>query len=268
MVASPCAMARVWPNTRQSVPGQTGRMDPAPFLASIEAEGAATLRAGRAGLDAPVPTCEGWTVHDVVGHLGRVHRSVSEIIERRSVEIPAVEIPKAPAGEAVLAFFDEGLDRLVAALGRHRPRRSRSTRGRVRASGRFYYRRMAHELADPPLRRRGRPTAAPGPFDPDMSVDGDRRVLRGARAVLGPPLGAARCPPGACTCTAPTARASGWCGGRRRGGHAPREHAKGDVAVRGSASDLFRFVWNRGAGDELEVLGDEAVADEWAALAP
>ena len=44
--------------------------------------------------------------------------------------------------------------------------------------------------------------------------------------------------------------------------------AKGDAAVRGSASDLFRFVWNRGRGSSLEVAGDTGVADEWAALAP
>ena len=49
---------------------------------------------------------------------------------------------------------------------------------------------------------------------------------------------------------------------------ATQEHARGDAAVRGSASDLFRFVWNRGAGSTVEVLGDPAVADEWAALAP
>ena len=97
-------------------------MDPAPFIASIEAEGAATLRAGEAGLDAPVPTCEGWTVHDVIGHLGRVHRSVSEILERRSLVIPPVEIPRAPEGDEVLTFFAVGLDRLVAALRGDRPR--------------------------------------------------------------------------------------------------------------------------------------------------
>src|SRR6478735_8851838 len=104
MVSSPCAMAPSLAERRPVVSGQTVRMDPAPFIASTRREGAATLAAARLGVDAPVPTCEGWTVHDVVGHLGRVHRSVSEIIERRAQEIPAVEIPKAPPGEAVLGF--------------------------------------------------------------------------------------------------------------------------------------------------------------------
>ena len=35
-----------------------------------------------------------------------------------------------------------------------------------------------------------------------------------------------------------------------------REHAKGDVAARGTASDVLRFLWGRGGADQLEVFGD------------
>ena len=35
-----------------------------------------------------------------------------------------------------------------------------------------------------------------------------------------------------------------------------REHAKGDVAARGTASDLLLFVWGRVPADALEVFGD------------
>ena len=240
-------------------------MDPAPFIASVEVEGTATLRAGEAGLDTPVPTCDGWTVHDVLGHLGRVHRSVSEILERRSLEIPPVEIPRAPAGEEVLGFFADGLARVVAALrdtAPEQPLYSWSGDG----TGRFYFRRMAHELA---IHRYDAEIAhgTPGPFDPDMALDGidefydvlvpfsarrwDRPLPAGSlhlHRTDGPGEWLVRAVDGAVVTT--------------------REHAKGDVAVRGSASDLFRFVWNRGRADGLEVLGDGAVADRWAALAP
>jgi uncharacterized protein (TIGR03083 family) len=240
-------------------------MDPAPFIAAIEDEGAAALNAGRQGVDAPVPTCEGWTVHDVLGHLGRVHRSVSEILERRSLEIPPVEIPKAPAGEAVLGFFADGLARLVAALrdtDPEQPLYSWSGDG----TGRFYFRRMAHELA---IHRFDAEAAhgIPGPFAPHMAVDGidefydvlvpfstrrwDRPLPTGSlhlHRTDGPGEWLVRAVDGAVVTS--------------------REHAKGDVAVRGSASDLFRFVWNRGRGAEVEVFGDESVAAAWAALAP
>ncbi len=240
-------------------------MDPAPFIASIEAEGAATLTAGEVGLDAPVPTCEGWTVHDVLGHLGRVHRSVSEILERRSLEIPPVEIPRAPAGDEVLAFFADGLARLVAALSDIELDQPLYTWAGV-GTTRFYLRRMAHELE---VHRYDAELAhgVPGPFDPDMAVDGidefydvlvpfsarrwERPLPAGSlhlHRTDGPGEWLVRAVDGAVVTT--------------------REHTKGDCAVRGGASDLFRFVWNRGRAEGLDVLGDAAVADEWAALAP
>ena len=42
-----------------------------------------------------------------------------------------------------------------------------------------------------------------------------------------------------------------------------RAHAKGDVAVRGPASDLFVFAYNRRDATGLEVFGDTAVVDRW-----
>ena len=35
-----------------------------------------------------------------------------------------------------------------------------------------------------------------------------------------------------------------------------QEHAKGDVAARGTASDLLLFLWGRVPADALEVFGD------------
>ena len=46
------------------------------------------------------------------------------------------------------------------------------------------------------------------------------------------------------------------------------KHAKGDVAVRGSASDLYLLAWNRRSTDGLEVFGDAEVAQSWQVLAP
>ena len=45
---------------------------------------------------------------------------------------------------------------------------------------------------------------------------------------------------------------------RRRGRRSRAEHAKGDVAARGSASDLLLFLWGRVPADALEVFGDAA----------
>ena len=45
-----------------------------------------------------------------------------------------------------------------------------------------------------------------------------------------------------------------------------REHAKGDVAVRGPASDLMLYLVGRGPLDALEVHGDAGVLDAHAAI--
>ena len=43
----------------------------------------------------------------------------------------------------------------------------------------------------------------------------------------------------------------------------PREHAKGDVAARGTASDLLLFLWGRVPATALEVFGDAELLDRF-----
>ena len=44
-----------------------------------------------------------------------------------------------------------------------------------------------------------------------------------------------------------------------------REHAKGDVAARGAASDLLLHLWGRRPIDVLEVFGDAALLERFVA---
>ncbi len=46
-----------------------------------------------------------------------------------------------------------------------------------------------------------------------------------------------------------------------------REHSKGDVAFRGSASDLLLFLWGRLPADRLEVIGEPEMVRRWLELA-
>jgi predicted lipid carrier protein YhbT len=45
--------------------------------------------------------------------------------------------------------------------------------------------------------------------------------------------------------------------------HVTREHAKGDAAVRGPASDLLLVVYGRKPTDAVEVLGDASLFDRF-----
>jgi len=47
-----------------------------------------------------------------------------------------------------------------------------------------------------------------------------------------------------------------------------REHAKADVAARGTAADLALWLWHRGEGEGVEFFGDQTLLDSWASLVP
>jgi hypothetical protein len=47
-----------------------------------------------------------------------------------------------------------------------------------------------------------------------------------------------------------------------------REHAKGDIALRGSASDLFLFLWQRIPAERLEIFGDRRLVERYFELVP
>ena len=67
--------------------------------------------ADRAGLAAPVPTCPGWTVRDLVAHMGAAHRSTAAML--RGAEPAAVSISGEP-----LEWLRDGAIELVEALTR------------------------------------------------------------------------------------------------------------------------------------------------------
>jgi uncharacterized protein (TIGR03083 family) len=241
-------------------------MDTDTLLSAVEREGRALAAAGRAGLDAPVPSCPGWGVADVVGHMARVFRSIAEHVERRAQEmVPAGEIPEPPEGDALLGFYEEGLDRVLAALrgiGPDEPVWSWSGHN----VGGFYHRRAAHETA---VHRWDAESAhgTPGPFDGDLAADG---VSEFYERVL--PFSIRRwkrTPPQGSLHLHRTDGPGEWMV-RVDDGEVllTHEHGKGDAAVRGPAGELLLLAWHRRGLDGLEVFGDPEVASAWASLAP
>ncbi len=61
-------------------------MNPGAYLQAIRSDGQAALDAARKGLDPPVPTTPGWTVGDVIAHLGQVHRQKTHIVRELIVD--------------------------------------------------------------------------------------------------------------------------------------------------------------------------------------
>ncbi|MFD9370578.1 maleylpyruvate isomerase family mycothiol-dependent enzyme [Streptomyces sp. NPDC060020] len=72
--------------------------------------------AEQAGTDAPVPTCPGWRVTDLLRHTGSVHRwAAGYVAERRLEPVGFPDAPELVDGE-LLAWFREGHADLVRAL--------------------------------------------------------------------------------------------------------------------------------------------------------
>ena len=57
------------------------------YVDAIRADGAALAdAASAAGLHARVPSCPRWSVADLLGHIGRIHRWVAQLVGTRAVE--------------------------------------------------------------------------------------------------------------------------------------------------------------------------------------
>jgi uncharacterized protein (TIGR03083 family) len=236
------------------------------YVAAVEADGTALAEAGRAGIDVPVPTCPGWVVGDLVGHVGRIYRSVAVHIDTRATEmIPRSEIPDAPAGDAVVAWFEEAHGQVVAALGAVAPDEPIWSWSADATAG-FYQRRMAQET----LVHRWDAQNAQGALtavDGDLAADGVSELYE----LIAPPAVA----------SGSKAAPAGSLHLHRTDGDGEwllkvdgdrvvltREHAKGDAAVRASGADLLLTAWGRIDLDDTDadVFGDRSVADAWLAL--
>ena len=129
------------------------------------------------GLHAPVPWVPAWTVRELVGHLGAVHRWATAIVRAGSTERPAA--PPEPPDDGLLDWYAAGLADLLHAL-RSTPPESPAWHMSPAAekTAASWTRRQAHELA---VHRMDLEVAAGLPVtgvDPELAEDGADEVLR------------------------------------------------------------------------------------------
>jgi len=243
-------------------------MDPADYIAAIRREGAAVAAAARAGTDATVPSCPGWTVADLVAHLGVAHRWAYENVSTRATELVRGAKHKfgiEPSDPRLSAWFDEGVEQLTSVLESTDADTPVATFAPPATAG-FWGRRMAHETL---IHRWDAESAhgQPGPFDAELAADGIDEGLN----VFVPFVRAGSQVKGSGE-TFHIHRTDGegeWLVTVEDSGvRVSREHAKGDVALRGRAEDLLLWLWHRTPPDNLEVFGDPALLDRWFELIP
>ncbi|WP_310961602.1 maleylpyruvate isomerase family mycothiol-dependent enzyme [Nocardioides terrisoli] len=71
--------------------------------------------ANRAGSEAAVPTCPGWSVHDLVAHQGMVHRWATALLRGQRSDTAALEAEGLAAVDQ-LDWFDQGVKALLQVL--------------------------------------------------------------------------------------------------------------------------------------------------------
>ncbi|HYN30085.1 MAG TPA: maleylpyruvate isomerase N-terminal domain-containing protein [Dermatophilaceae bacterium] len=245
------------------------------------AVGTLTVAASRSWLGAPVPTCPGWTLLDLVAHVGMAQAWAEAALRGDHEAMGDVELvaQEGRASADPLRWLAERAERLGATL--------HSAGDDVDAlvflkqappPRQFWARRQCHEAVVHALdavaaRHRRLPTAADAWFGPDLAVDGIDELLVGfwQRGRSGP-----RSDPAARVLVRPTDADLAWLlevGPQRtvtrrlRPGDRTALDAPGaaggpgapDAEVTGSAVDLYLALWNRGG----EVDAPEGLLARW-----
>lgn len=213
-----------------------------------------------------VPACPGWTLADMVRHLGTTQRWAAAIVAADGIERVPYPEPDAEIDDAALStWLRTGAVRLIETLDAAGPDKPVWTMGEPRSS-RFWFRRLAQEVL---LHRWDGEEAVgdPTPLPPDLAADGLAEYLEVFLARLHRRGGT----PGAGE-TFHVHRTDGpgeWLiRFGPEGAEVTTEHAKGDLALRGSASDLLLALQHRRPYTSVEVFGDPALLERWAALVP
>ena len=249
-------------------------MEPAEHLDTLERESNRLFAAIAGNLDASVPTCPGWTGHDLVAHLGRVYTSVGLHVREHATEmIPADRVPPAPEGAAVVDFARGARDRLVADLRDADPSVPVWTWSGTKTMA-FYFRRMAHETT---VHRVDAELAAGVPVAPVAAESGCDGIDELIDLVI--PFRLARWPhalplaPVRLRCLE-TGRAWHLEADAERTGlvsaTSPASSSAAGTEVVAGGGMLYLFLEERVAVDhpELEIHGDAALAQAWAELSP
>jgi len=241
-------------------------MDYAEHVATIRREGRALGDAAHSsGLDAAVAGCPGWSVADLVGHVGRLHRWVTRLVAERPDAGPDLFGNVVIPGVAeILDWYEQGVEPLAGALEGAAPEAEVWSWTGTPTAG-FWARRQAHETAvhrwDAEAAAESSGAVAVASIDAALAVDGideafemlpfrpGTQDLRGGGETIH------------LHCTDVEGEWLVHLG--ESGTKVTREHAKGDVAARGAASDLLLFLYNRTTADSLEVFGNTEVLTRW-----
>lgn len=203
----------------------------------------------RVSPSASVPGCPGWTIGDLLYHLYEVQYLWHRVSAEGRSSFEGLSMPTRPSDEQLVPVLRGEHVSYTAWLRANDPSSEHWTWTGVRDFA-WLVRRMAHETAMHRVdadQARGQATAVESSLASD-GVDEFLTVFR--NAANGEPGGSVHV-----HCTDVDGEWTISADGEVR-----REHAKGDCAIRGAASDLLLVLWRRAPLSTCEVIGDAEVA--------
>jgi len=218
-----------------------------------------------AGLDAITPSCPGWTVRDLVRHVGQVHRwAADHVAEERLTENET--LTGWPVDSDLLAWYSDGHADLVKTLTAADPELDCWHFLPATSGLRFWARRQAHETAIHRVDAQLAAGQTVTPFDPVLAADGIDEVLYGFFARRPSKFSSAE--PYSFGLIATDTPRSWLTVVDAEGAHTARLIGEADCEVRGTASDLYlllwnRLLWHRDDPSGLDVSGDPAGLEHW-----
>ncbi|WP_443042802.1 maleylpyruvate isomerase family mycothiol-dependent enzyme [Streptomyces sp. NBC_00344] len=218
--------------------------------------------AAQAGPDAPVPTCPGWQIRDLLRHTGMVHRwATAFVAERHTGYRPGGEEPDLD-GKALLAWFEDGHASLVAALGRAPGDLECWTLAPTRSPLRFWARRQAHETTVHRMDAEAALGIEPGTVDAGLAVDGIDELLCMFHAR---PKSRVRTDVPRTLRVSTTDTGDSWTARLSTGPLRTDRTASGpaDSELSGTAQLLYATLWNRRPLSAVSLSGDATLARLW-----
>ncbi|OBB03384.1 hypothetical protein A5662_11985 [Mycobacteriaceae bacterium 1482268.1] len=233
-----------------------------PYLSWINEDSTEMLAlADELDLAAPVPTCPGWSLGDLVGHLFSAHRWVTSCV-KAGTQAQQRDLPAAPSERTELtAWARQALAELLSVLWETSPNQLVWTPLRGPAPSIWWRRKAAVEAAIHRWDAHRAVREEPHPIAASLALAG---IDEFSQDFLPPMLMSMPEPPPASTiCLEPTDISDGRVLTLRETvGHEPAPH----VRIRGTASDLLLWMWNRIPPEHLKIEGDPSVAQWWRAL--
>jgi uncharacterized protein (TIGR03083 family) len=222
------------------------------YIPALRRNGSAAAQAARdIPMETTVPSCPEWKLRDLAHHLGSHHRWVAGNLDQPPDGNAFKQREEPPADEAIPDWLEAGAEMLATKLAATDPAKPCWTWVPFDQSVGFWARRTTQETA---MHRWDAQNAggAADAVEPALAADGVDEYL----GILGAFRGR-RFPEAGSIHLHTTDTPGEWLVRLGPDGiQLTREHAKGDVAIRGPASDVLLVLMGRKTMGAADVLGD------------